>query len=170
MNRGSILVLTKDDEGNINVYKSIEFNGGMNIENHGKEVINMLNNIEDISSFDSAIKDFNNKYFQYKNENITYQANSKVQENNYNKFFNPFKSVFNFFKNNKQGLIDLSDNNYIKNLSDEDITITCRNGNYILKPHQILVTEFAECINNRKNSIQLDTLSQKEELEEELEL
>ena len=63
-----------------------------------------------------------------------------------------------------------SDSNYIKNMSDEDITIVCSNGNYVLKPKQILITDYNECVNNTRitfgeninDNLEIDELSTKE--------
>ena len=54
-------------------------------------------------------------------------------------------------------------------MSNEDITIVCSNGNYVLKPNQILISDYNECINNTRitfggeidNSIKIDELSTK---------
>ena len=56
------------------------------------------------------------------------------------------------------------------NMSDEDITVVCSNGNYVLKPNQILITDYNECVNNTRMSfgekiddkIEVDELSTKE--------
>ena len=58
----------------------------------------------------------------------------------------------------------------IKNMSDEDITVVCSNGNYVLKPNQILITDYNECVNNTRitfgeeidDKIEVDELSTKE--------
>lgn len=63
-----------------------------------------------------------------------------------------------------------SDSNYIKNMSDEDITIVCSNGNYVLKPNQILITDYNECVNNTRitfgeninDNLEIDELNTKE--------
>ena len=63
-----------------------------------------------------------------------------------------------------------SDSNYIKNMSDENITVVCSNGNYVLKPNQILIADYNECVNNTRmtfgekidDKIEVDELSTKE--------
>ena len=55
-------------------------------------------------------------------------------------------------------------------MSDEDITVVCSNGNYVLKPNQILITDYNECVNNTRmtfgekidEKIEVDELSTKE--------
>ena len=62
------------------------------------------------------------------------------------------KNQYSFFRDSKKGYIYTSDSNYIKNLSGKDIKIVCDNGTYILKPNQLLISDYEECINNTRKS------------------
>ena len=41
---------------------------------------------------------------------------------------------------------------YVKNLTNENISLVCKNGTFIVKPNQIVVTDYDECVNNIKVS------------------
>ncbi|MCD7893771.1 MAG: hypothetical protein LUG60_08740 [Erysipelotrichaceae bacterium] len=62
------------------------------------------------------------------------------------------KIINSFFKDSHNEYIYTSDSNYIKNLTNEDVIIICENGKFILKPDQIIITDFAKCINNTEKS------------------
>ncbi len=175
MHRGTAFIITKDKKDKFKVEKSIEFNGGMGIDCHGKYLYEMLKNLKEPLLFDAMIRDFDDEYFKYFDEVMTYSPDE--QHNPYidkegNEFFeySQTENQFKFFKDDNGGYIYTSDSNYIKNMSDEDITVVCSNGNYILKPNQTLITDYNECINNTRitfgekidEKIEVDELSTKE--------
>ena len=152
MHRGSIFIITKNKEDNkFEVQKSIEFNGGMGLDCYGEAIYNMLKDLKEPLLFDAMIRDFDDRYF-------------KCFE------YSQTENQFKFFKDDNDGFFYTSDSNYIKNLSDENITIVCCNGNYILEPNQILIADYGECINNTRISfdkeidkkIKIDALKTKE--------
>lgn len=171
MHRGTIFIITKDQNNKFKVHKSTEFNGGMGIEVQGRPIYEMLKKLEDPTLFDSMIRKFDNEYFGYNDEVMTYspeeQKNPYIDESGNEYFeYSQTENQFKFFCDDNGEYIYTSDSNYIKNLSDEDIKIVCGNGTYLLKPNQILVSDYNSCINNTKISfgekideqIQIDTL------------
>ena len=174
MHRGTAFIISKDKKNKFNVQKSIEFNGGMGLDYSGKEIYNMLRELKNPRLFDAMIRDFDSKHFKYFYDCMTYYPDEQHKpyiDEKGNKFFeySQTKNQFKFFKDNNGDYIHTSDSNYIKNLSNEDITIVCSNGNYVLKPNQILISDYNECINNTRitfggeidNSIKIDELSTK---------
>lgn len=175
MHRGTVFIITKDKENKFEVQKSTEFNGGMGIENLGGTVYEMLKVLKDPLLFDAMIRDFDDKYFKYNESNMTYspdeQHNPYIEEDGNEYFeYSQTENQFKFFKDDNGEYIYTSDSNYIKNMSDEDITVVCSNGNYVLKPNQILIADYNECVNNTRmsfgekidNKIEIDKLSTKE--------
>ena len=157
MHRGSIFIITKDSDNNFQVEKSTEFNGGMGIENLGGAVYEMLRNLKEPKLFDAMIRDFDDRYFKYFDDIMTYtldeQKTPYIDKNGYENFeYSKNRNQFKFFKDDNGEYIYTSDSNYIKNMTDEDITIVCCNGNYVLKPNQILISDYDECINNTRIS------------------
>ena len=125
--------------------------------------------------FDAMIRDFDERYFKYGDEVMTYspdeQHNPYIDENGNEYFeYSQTENQFKFFKDDNGEYIYTSDSNYIKNMSDEDITVVCSNGNYVLKPNQILIADYNECVNNTRmtfgekidDKIKVDELSTKE--------
>lgn len=157
MHRGSIFIITKDNANKFQVEKSTEFNGGMGIQNFGGVVYEMLRNLKEPLLFDAVIRDFDSKYFKYFDDIMTYTLNEQktpyIDKNGYEIFeYSQNGKQFNFFKDDNGEYIYTSDSNYIKNMTDEDISIVCCNGNYVLKPEQILIADYDECINNTRIS------------------
>lgn len=155
MHRGTVFIITKDNNNNFEVQKSTEFNGGMGIDCLGKVIYEKLKNLKEPLLFDAMIRDFDEEYFKYFDEVMTYVANSQerpfIDKDERSFFEYALKdSQFKFFKDDNEEYIYTSDSNYIKNMSDENITIVCSNGNYSLKPNQILIADYNECINNTK--------------------
>lgn len=175
MHRGTVFIITKDKDNKFKIQKSTEFNGGMGIENLGGAIYDMLKNLKEPLLFDAMIRDFDERYFKYGDEVMTYSPDE--QHNPYidkegNEYFeySQTENQFKFFKDDNGEYIYTSDSNYIKNMSDEDITVVCSNGNYVLKPNQILITDYNECVNNTRmtfgekidEKIEVDELSTKE--------
>lgn len=155
MHRGTVFIITKDKNNNFEVQKSTEFNGGMGIDCFGKVIYEKLKNLKEPLLFDAMIRDFDEEYFKYFDEVMTYVANSQERPfiNKDERSFFEYaleSNQFKFFKDDNDEYIYTSDSNYIKNMSDEDITIVCSNGNYALKPNQILIADYNECINNTR--------------------
>lgn len=175
MHRGTIFIITKDKNNQFKVEKSTEFNGGMGLDNFGKEIYSMLKDFKEPLLFDSMIREFDSKYFKYEDDVMTYSPDEQktpyIDKNGVEYFeYAQTENQFKFFKDDNGEYIYTSDSNYIKNMSDEDITIVCSNGNYVLKPNQIIITDYNECVNNTRvtfgeeidEKIQLDELSTKE--------
>lgn len=157
MHRGTIFIIIKDQNNKFKVQKSTEFNGGMGIEVQGRPIYEMLRKLEDPTLFDSMIRKFDNEYFGYNDEVMTYfpeeQKNPYIDETGNEYFeYSQIENQFKFFYDDNGEYIYTSDSNYIKNLTDENIKIVCSNGTYLLKPNQILVSDYCRCINNTKIS------------------
>jgi len=175
MHRGTIFIITKNKNNEFEVQKSTEFNGGMGLNCYGEAIYKTLKEFKDPSLFDSMIRNFNDKYFKYNDEVMTYSANEQknpyIDEKGVEYFeYAQTENQFKFFKDNNGEYIYTSDSNYIKNMSDKDIIVVCSNGNYVLKPNQILITDYDECINNTRitfgekidEKIQIDELNTKD--------
>lgn len=175
MHRGTIFIVTKDKNNKFKVQKSTEFNGGMGIEGQGRVIYDMLRELKEPLLFDSMIRDFDDRCFKYGDDVMTYypeeQKTPYIDEKGNEYFeYSQIENQFKFFKDDNGEYIYTSDSNYIKNMSDEDITVVCSNGNYVLKPNQILISDYNECINNTRitfgekidEKIQIDTLNTKE--------
>ena len=175
MHRGTVFIITKDKDNKFEVQKSTEFNGGMGLDCDGRAIYDMLRDFKEPLLFDAMIRDFDDRYFKYGDEVMTYSPDEQktpyIDKNGREYFeYAQTENQFKFFKDENGEYIDTSDSNYIKNMSDEDITVVCSNGNYVLKPNQILITDYNECINNTRmtfgekidDKIEIDTLSTKE--------
>ena len=175
MHRGTVFIITKDKDNKFEVQKSTEFNGGMGLDNFGKEIYNMLKDLKEPLLFDTMIRDFDDRYFKYFDEVMTYspdeQHNPYIDKTGNECFeYSQTENQFKFFKDDNGEYIYTSDSNYIKNLSNEDITVVCSNGNYVLKPNQILIADYDECVNNTRttfgekidNKLKVDELATKE--------
>ena len=175
MHRGTVFIITKDKENKFEIQKSTEFNGGMGIENLGGAIYDMLKDFKEPLLFDAMIRDFDERYFKYGDEVMTYfpdeQHNPYIDKEGNEYFeYSQTENQFKFFKDDNGEYIYTSDSNYIKNMSDEDITVVCSNGNYVLKPNQTLITDYNECVNNTRmtfgekidEKIEVDELSTKE--------
>lgn len=155
MHRGTIFIITKDKNNKFEVQKSTEFNGGMGLDCHGRAIYDMLKDFKEPLLFDAMIRDFDERYFKYGDDVMTYspdeQHNPYIEKDG-NEYFEYAQTdnQFKFFEDDNGEYIYTSDSNYIKNLSNEDIKIVCSNGTYLLKPNQILVSDYNECVNNTK--------------------
>ena len=72
MHRGTVFIITKDKDNKFEIQKSTEFNGGMGIENLGGAIYDMLKNFKEPLLFDAMIRDFDERYFKYGDEVMTY--------------------------------------------------------------------------------------------------
>lgn len=152
MHRGTFFIITNDDKNNLEIWKSTQFNGGMRIDELGKDAYEELEKINNINDFKQMITSFNNKYFEYKNEDLFYKADEKQHPfiNASGESFYDYTQVnnqFDLFYDIKTGL-GASNSNYIKNLSNKDVELICSNGVFILPPKEIMITNYGECINN----------------------
>ena len=126
MHRGTVFIITKNKDNKFEIQKSTEFNGGMGIENLGGAIYDMLKNFKEPLLFDAMIRDFDERYFKYGDEVMTYspdeQHNPYIDENGNEYFeYSQTENQFKFFKDDNGEYIYTSDSNYIKNMSDEDI-------------------------------------------------
>lgn len=156
MHRGTFYILTNENNNNLEVWKSTQFNGGMGIDNLGKDGYKELKNVKNLEEFKQMIVDFNNKYFEYKNETLFFKADEKehpfISENG--EIFYDYTKANNqldLFYDINTGISN-SNSNYIKNLSNKPIEVICSNGVYILPPKEIMITNYEECINNTRMS------------------
>lgn len=168
MHRGTIFVIVNDNE----VWKSTEFNGGMGLNCYGKDVIEVFKKVNTLEDFKNFVLAFDQTHHQYNDKVMFYKADEQknpYKDENGNTYFDYYKSKkgFNFFCDSKKGYIYTSDSNYIKNLSNKNVQIICENGTFILKPNQILVSDYDECINNTQISFgeKIDKSLQIEQLE-----
>jgi len=175
MHRGTVFIITKDKDNKFEVQKSTEFNGGMGLDCDGRAIYDMLKDFKEPLLFDAMIRDFDDRYFKYGDDVMTYspdeQHNPYIDKNGNEYFeYSQTENQFKFFKDDNGEYIYTSDSNYIKNMSDEDITVVCSNGNYVLKSNQILITDYNECVNNTRitfgeeidKKIEIDELGTKE--------
>ena len=175
MHRGSIFIITKNKDNKFEVVKSTEFNGGMGLDCKGRIIYEMLRDLKEPLLFDSMISDFDSEYFKYFDECMTYslceEKNPYIDEKGVEYFeYSQTENQFKFFRDDNGEYICTSDSNYIKNLTNENITIVCSNGNFVLKPNQIIITDYSECINNSRTTfdkeidkeIQIDSLDTKQ--------
>lgn len=153
MHRGTVFIITNNEKNEFEVCKSIEFNGGMGLDCKGRDMYEMLKELSNKKDFDKMIRNFDNKHFGYKDNVITYLADS--QENPYidnvgDSYFeySITDNQFKFFYDDNKDYIYTSDSNYIKNMSNKEVQIVCENGTYILKPNQIMIADYSRCINN----------------------
>lgn len=153
MHRGTMFVIVNDNE----VWKSTEFNGGMGLDCYGKDVMTVFKKVNTLEDFKNFVLAFDQTHHQYNDKVMYYKADE--QKNPYidekgNKYFDYYKNKdsFSFFRDSKKGYIYTSDSNYIKNISNKNVQIVCDNGTFILKPNQILVSDYEECINNTQVS------------------
>ncbi len=148
MHRGTMFAIINDNE----IWKSTQFNGGMGVDNLGKDCYKQLENVKNLEEFKQMIVDFNKKYFEYKNEILFFKADEKKHpfiSDNGEIFYDYTKTnnQLDLFYDINTGISD-SNSNYIKNLSNKPIEIICSNGVYILPPKEIMITNYDECINN----------------------
>lgn len=154
MHRGTFIVILKDENDNLVVWKSREFNGGMGLDNHGKDAFEKLKKVQKLSDFKQMIIDFDKDFFDYRENEMCYKADEKdnpyIDENG-NAFYDYVKSnnQFDLFYDTSYSS---SSSYYVKNLSNENIPIVCGNGTFVVKPNQIIVTDYDECVNNIKVS------------------
>lgn len=170
MHRGTMFVIINDSE----VWKSTEFNGGMGLDCYGKDVVTVLKKVSTLDSFKDMVLAFDKTHHNYQDNVMFYKADEQSKayiDQRGIKYFDYYKSKdkFNFFHDSKKEYIYTSDSNYIKNLSNKDVEIVCHNGVFILKPNQILVSDYDKCINNEQKSfgIKIDKNLGIEKLEKE---
>ena len=112
MTRGQLILLL----GNNQFIHSVEFNGDMyppftdkkgnEWAGLGSDALAMLSKVTNVAEYQQAVADFNNKYFGYDDEKITFKGHGKQH-------FDLTKSCFNNL---------YSDYLYMKNISNEDVT------------------------------------------------
>lgn len=153
MHRGTMFVVLNNNE----VWKSTEFNGGMGLDCYGEDVVKVFEKVKTLQNFKDMVLAFDKTHHNYQDDVMFYKADEQskpyINERG-EKYFDYYrkKNNYNFFRDSRKGYIYTSDSNYIKNLSDKEIGIVCNNGTYILKPNQLLVSDYDKCINNTKIS------------------
>lgn len=124
MIRGILAIIT--DNGKM--YQSTEFNGGMDLGQNGVDAIKCLENVDTEDDFEDAIRTFDDEHHQYNDEQMVWEINDIEP------FLDLTKDYFEHWG---------SDYVYIKNLSDEPVTVICK-GNKTEKifPYSIAVFYF----------------------------
>ena len=79
MHRGTVFIITKDENNKFKVEKSTEFNGGMGLNCFGKVIYDMLKNFKEPLLFDLMIRDFDERHFKYNDDVMTYVADSQEE-------------------------------------------------------------------------------------------
>ncbi len=74
MHRGTMFAIVNVNE----VWKSTQFNGGMGVDNLGKDCYKELENVKNLEEFKQMIVNFNKKYFEYENETLFFKADEKT--------------------------------------------------------------------------------------------
>ena len=77
MHRGTVFIITKDKDNKFEVQKSTEFNGGMGLDCYGKAIYDMLRNFKEPLLFDAMIRDFDDRYFKYGDDVMTYSPDEQ---------------------------------------------------------------------------------------------
>lgn len=146
MIRGQIAIVTPTDK----ILTSIEFNGGMNYEGHGKDVFDALERVKTVEEYEELVTRFNDENYSY-DEELFYdmpQDNFNMQEDYFGKWF--------------------SDYVYIKNLSEKPVVFTDGYGKNIkLDTETTAVFNFGEFIACNANDFEarafIDELNVKKE-------
>lgn len=109
MTRGQIAIIYKGYYAkDISLMTSIEFNGDMYWDGHGKQVINLLKKVHDVANYQYVVAKFNNDNHHYNDcKSLTYKGNKEML--NFTKDY--FKNWF-------------SDYVYLKNITNESVEIT----------------------------------------------
>lgn len=124
MTRGQIAVVLPDGS----LLTSIEFNGGMGLDNHGKEVIQELEAIESEAEFKEFIGKFHKEYYESDDKVLIFEGSDDLFDMSKNYFDNWF-----------------SDYVYVKNLSEKPVVFTDKNGTKIeLDSDTVAVFYFGE--------------------------
>lgn len=110
MTRGQIAVVLPDGS----LISSIEFNGDMDLTEHGKEVIDELTYIDNEDEFRAFVERFNKDHFSYYDYPRVYDCDDS--------FFDMSNDYFDKW---------FSDYVYIKNLSDKPVVFTDKQGQKI---------------------------------------
>lgn len=127
MTRGQITVIAKYyGSKEPTIITSIEFNGDMYMDGHGKQVVNLLKKVVDIANYQYAVAKFNNEHHHYNDPQLTYNLNN----------LNVLDFTKDYFEN------WFSDYVYLKNITDETVCIKTSNGEHELNPGDIAVLCF----------------------------
>lgn len=131
MTRGQITVITKyyNSKEPI-ILTSLEFNGDMYMDGpgYGKQVVSLLKKVNDLANYQYIVAKFNNEHHHYQQERLTYKMNNLDALDFTKDYFD------NWF----------SDYIYLKNITDETISIKTSKGKYELNPGDIAVLCFGE--------------------------
>ena len=105
MTRGKLAIVTN----NRHIFTSVEFNGDMYIEGYGKDAIRSLDKVSEPGDFAEAVKTFNKEHHNYDDRELVFD-------------------ISDWYDSMLDMSIDYSDNwfsdyVYLRNLSDEAITI-----------------------------------------------
>lgn len=126
MTRGQIAVVLPDGS----LISSIEFNGDMDLTEHGKEVIDELTYIDNEDEFRAFVERFNKDHFSYYEYSRVYDCDDD--------FFDMSTDYFGKW---------FSDYVYIKNLSDKPVVFTDKQGRKIqINEDTVAVFRFGEFI------------------------
>lgn len=109
MTRGKLAIVAN----NRHLFCSVEFNGDMYIEGNGEEAMNALDEVNEAGDFNEAVKSFNEVAFNYEDRELVFDMSEW-----YDAMLDMSHDYFdNWF----------SDYVYLRNVSDETITVTDAN-------------------------------------------
>ena len=129
MTRGNIVIIAP----NGTVFSSVQFNGDMDIEGHGKEVVNLLKSVRMYPDFEKAVSTFNEKNFEYENGSEIHEAGPAEE------CFRPMNEEYYKEWN--------SDYLYIKNISGKTVNIKMTDDHVTaVIPGEISVFNFGKCV------------------------
>ena len=124
MTRGTMILVTDDG-----IFKTFAFNGGMNLEGHGKEVAKSMIEIQTKEEFLQYEEEFNKKYYGYPKEEIKLYPVTECD--------NIFDMSIDYYGR------WFSDYLFFKNVRDETIEIKQKNGDhYDLRSGKTLILYF----------------------------
>ena len=133
MTRGKIVVILNN---NI-MLVSTDFNGDMNYEMHGINIIECLKKIENENDYKNFIEEFNFKNFGYEGELVF-----RITDNDYIEYLNMAENYFYKW---------FSDYIYIKNLSDNEVYFISDNGEKVgILSNEIGVFYYGDILYNIK--------------------
>lgn len=142
MTRGIGYIFT-DEEGEIELYFSPEFNGGMDLETYGYEFLERVSRVRDARDFIREMREFNEGHFDLM-EDMMYKAISNKEGcigADGELMFDYIEQSSIHFKLFERYAEDYS---FIKNATKQTLMIGCKNGIVLLKPNQTMMCELGK--------------------------
>ena len=137
MTRGQIAIVTPEGK----IMTSMEFNGDMYFDGHGKEVFDELDLVENVKDYTDFVEQFNRNHFHYTDRDMFFDCDDN--------YFDMKSDYFGKW---------FSDYVYIKNLSEKPAIFTDSGGKKIqLDCDTTAVFYFGECIAASKEDFEAAT-------------